>query len=192
MTVLNFCIVCQGRENLQRCGRCKSVQYCSAKCQKEDWNNHKKYCKELCGIRADLEELKDLPLCIAPYLATQKDFNSLRVKNWDEALDHLRIKLPGQAFRKYVTEELSWPLTLLAAICKHNLEGKSKLRVHVVGATERYMNQGYVTDLLEVSTHSRLSLELKCLHAFSFISHTFMSNTNISEYYDLDYETFAK
>ncbi|GFF78335.1 hypothetical protein IFM61392_10608 [Aspergillus lentulus] len=34
--------------NLSRCGACKRVSYCSAKCQKQDWyKNHKKICKEL-------------------------------------------------------------------------------------------------------------------------------------------------
>jgi len=150
MAVLNFCVVCQATENLLRCGRCKSVQYCGPKHQKQDWKNHKNYCKELLGIYNDHQELKDLPLCIAPYLASEKPFDTLRVKDWKEAMDHLRVKLPGQAFKKYVTEELSWPLTLLAAICKFNLDGKNKLRVHIMGATDRYMNHGYVTDLLEV------------------------------------------
>lgn len=34
--------------NLSRCNACKRVSYCSAKCQKKDWNrNHKKICKKL-------------------------------------------------------------------------------------------------------------------------------------------------
>ncbi|KIN02864.1 hypothetical protein OIDMADRAFT_52690 [Oidiodendron maius Zn] len=34
--------------NLSRCSACKRVSYCSAKCQKQDWNrNHKKICKKL-------------------------------------------------------------------------------------------------------------------------------------------------
>jgi len=150
MTLVNFCAVCQSTENLRRCGRCKSVQYCSAVCQKQDWSSHKNFCKELLGIHNDMTELKDLPVCIAPYLAIEKPFTSLRIKDWPEALEHLRIKLPGQAFQKYVTEEMSWPLTLLSAICRYNLDNKTKLRIHIMGATERYMSQGYVTDLLEI------------------------------------------
>jgi len=148
--LLNFCQVCQGTENLRRCGRCKSVQYCGPACQKADWSNHKLYCKELLSIHDDMNELKDLPVCIAPYLAEEKPITSLRLKDWLQAMEHLRIKLPGQAFRKYVTEELSWPLTLIAAICKFNLDSKTKLKIHIMGATERYMSQGYVTDLLEL------------------------------------------
>merc|ERR1719427_1826653 len=87
---------------------------------------------------------------MAPYLAEEKPITSLRLKDWLQAMEHLRIKLPGQAFRKYVTEELSWPLTLIAAICKFNLDSKTKLCIHIMGATERYMSQGYVTDLLEL------------------------------------------
>lgn len=34
-------------EKLLRCGLCKSASYCSAKCQKEDWQFHKRTCKKL-------------------------------------------------------------------------------------------------------------------------------------------------
>ena len=37
--------------NLSRCSACKRVSYCSAKCQKQDWNrNHKKICKKLIAL----------------------------------------------------------------------------------------------------------------------------------------------
>lgn len=37
--------------NLSRCSACKRVSYCSAKCQKQDWNrNHKKICKKLVAL----------------------------------------------------------------------------------------------------------------------------------------------
>ena len=31
---------------LLRCGKCRTAKYCSAKCQKEDWKEHKKVCKK--------------------------------------------------------------------------------------------------------------------------------------------------
>ncbi|KAI0788423.1 hypothetical protein C8Q75DRAFT_854374 [Abortiporus biennis] len=30
---------------LSHCGKCKSIFYCSPKCQKADWKRHKKYCQ---------------------------------------------------------------------------------------------------------------------------------------------------
>eukprot|EP01084_Bolivina_argentea_P122286 216702_1 len=42
----NICCVCS-ESTTQRCSGCKSVYYCSAKCQKQDWKMHKKQCKIL-------------------------------------------------------------------------------------------------------------------------------------------------
>lgn len=42
------CANCGGVENTKRCSGCKSVWYCSTKCQTIDWKaNHKKQCKKL-------------------------------------------------------------------------------------------------------------------------------------------------
>ena len=42
-----LCKFC-GKINLKilKCGRCKSAVYCDDKCQKSDWKEHKKECKE--------------------------------------------------------------------------------------------------------------------------------------------------
>ncbi|KAE9396351.1 hypothetical protein BT96DRAFT_922196 [Gymnopus androsaceus JB14] len=34
------------RKNLKRCGRCKSVWYCSSECQMKDWKEHRPYCTQ--------------------------------------------------------------------------------------------------------------------------------------------------
>jgi len=39
------CYVCYEPDQRQRCSRCKSVRYCSAQCQLNDWPRHKKDCK---------------------------------------------------------------------------------------------------------------------------------------------------
>jgi hypothetical protein len=40
------CEVCDdSHENLKKCGRCKSVRYCSTECQEEDWPEHKRVCR---------------------------------------------------------------------------------------------------------------------------------------------------
>ena len=40
------CASCgDSREDLQKCGRCKSVRYCSEECQREDWSEHKQVCR---------------------------------------------------------------------------------------------------------------------------------------------------
>jgi hypothetical protein len=40
------CASCgDSREDLQKCGRCKIVRYCSEKCQTDDWQQHKQVCR---------------------------------------------------------------------------------------------------------------------------------------------------
>jgi len=36
---------------INRCGKCKLIRYCSADCQKEDWNRHKKVCKTVTDVK---------------------------------------------------------------------------------------------------------------------------------------------
>jgi hypothetical protein len=43
--VCNFCKT--PKETLKKCGRCKSILYCSKKCQIKHWPTHKKVCKKL-------------------------------------------------------------------------------------------------------------------------------------------------
>lgn len=37
-----------------KCGKCKSIRYCSKKCQKKDWKNHKSYCQSSIIERGDV------------------------------------------------------------------------------------------------------------------------------------------
>ena len=46
-----FCCHChqtKERKSLMLCSECKIAQYCSAKCQKENWPKHKNHCKAFC------------------------------------------------------------------------------------------------------------------------------------------------
>lgn len=47
------CVTCiQEHPNLQVCAGCKTVMYCSRKCQQEDWSNHKVMCNAIQTIEA--------------------------------------------------------------------------------------------------------------------------------------------
>jgi hypothetical protein len=45
--------------NLLLCGGCKGVYYCSKKCQKEDWKDHKQICKSISRINDSKENQKE-------------------------------------------------------------------------------------------------------------------------------------
>lgn len=45
--VIDYCRSCGQRGPVQLCSACKSVYYCSAKCQGADWKRHKKLCKSI-------------------------------------------------------------------------------------------------------------------------------------------------
>ncbi|XP_020616117.1 ankyrin repeat and MYND domain-containing protein 2-like [Orbicella faveolata] len=41
------CGVCTENRNVKKCSACKTVGYCSVRCQKLHWQTHKKFCKQL-------------------------------------------------------------------------------------------------------------------------------------------------
>ncbi|KAL8618849.1 hypothetical protein ACOMHN_000856 [Nucella lapillus] len=41
------CMLCSKMDNLQKCGRCFGVYYCSKDCQRLDWTTHRKVCLAL-------------------------------------------------------------------------------------------------------------------------------------------------
>jgi hypothetical protein len=45
----SVCGACDATENLQRCGRCKAVAFCSKACQVKAWPQHKRVCNEGLG-----------------------------------------------------------------------------------------------------------------------------------------------
>jgi hypothetical protein len=42
-----YCNVCENKENLKICSRCKIIYYCSTEHQKQDWKTHKNVCKPI-------------------------------------------------------------------------------------------------------------------------------------------------
>jgi hypothetical protein len=52
--MLEHCVGCKKAfdRNLQLCGQCKSVFYCSSVCQKQHWKQHKQVCKHLKGQKS--------------------------------------------------------------------------------------------------------------------------------------------
>lgn len=58
-----MCICCKEESydgEFKRCSRCKQVKYCSAECQKRDWNEHKNICKILNTSESEVYEILKL------------------------------------------------------------------------------------------------------------------------------------
>jgi hypothetical protein len=45
--IRNACGFCKSSGCSKKCSRCKETFYCSTKCQREDWNQHKTRCKKV-------------------------------------------------------------------------------------------------------------------------------------------------
>ncbi|KID74370.1 Ubiquitin carboxyl-terminal hydrolase 19 [Metarhizium brunneum] len=54
----SLCTVCD-KHDARLCGRCKSVRYCSAECQKEDWPTHKLPCKAFSNFDVSTRETSE-------------------------------------------------------------------------------------------------------------------------------------
>ena len=62
-SICNYCL--KDDKDLLVCSRCRARRYCSKDCQKQDWSDHKKYCKEsaneaLASQKAAKKEYKKL------------------------------------------------------------------------------------------------------------------------------------
>ena len=86
---MEYCANCGGAESkdgdkhitLKSCGACKSVRFCSAKCQKVHWSKHKGACKmraaelirdKIIFKQPDGNHLGDCPICCLPMPANER------------------------------------------------------------------------------------------------------------------------
>ncbi|EJD50561.1 hypothetical protein AURDEDRAFT_182461 [Auricularia subglabra TFB-10046 SS5] len=98
-----WCAACGADEDdsdkLLRCGTCKNHFYCSAKCQKKDWNAHKHNCSSLpLGELAYLDPLDDEQ---ATKLNEEVHRVALLLHEWEKAFDEQgrAARAEGKPFR---------------------------------------------------------------------------------------------
>ena len=97
--MVNICSVC-GSEGAKRCGKCRSVCYCSVECQKKDWKDHKKACKvkqnSIAAPNSDSEDAKAIfsePFTLekfVPYVNRIKEVTKQCAEMW------VRLRLNGK------------------------------------------------------------------------------------------------
>jgi len=94
-------------KRLLRCGRCRSVSYCNAECQKLNWSSHKGFCNELASRQFDdimawyesVPKLAEKVVCLAwlnrkesPFVKVQGGVSARLAKpNWYLAQCGLRL-----------------------------------------------------------------------------------------------------
>ncbi len=94
----DFCYGCCLIENinLKTCGRCHLAKYCSEKCQKEDYPNHKKDCRKIKKLMDNVEGLAEELRCYSDFGQPAENYFETHVgRFWGfiETRDYCRARL---------------------------------------------------------------------------------------------------
>jgi len=94
--ICNYC----HNENIElfKCASCKCVYYCSKKCQKQDWKEHKEHCKTF-NERTECKKSKKAYMFLKNSFkissnVIRKNFNVKKIKYWEFIMedDHIRVE----------------------------------------------------------------------------------------------------
>lgn len=103
-SVTPSCVSCSKVDNLKRCAKCHTTQYCSRDCQKKDWNAHKKVCAQYAANNTSASSTSATPPSAEPpkslTVRIEKPFYELSTNTWlDNFPEHDVHKLLIDCFR---------------------------------------------------------------------------------------------
>eukprot|EP01080_Neovahlkampfia_damariscottae_P009296 gene9296-1384_t len=97
-----------------RCNNCQYIYYCSPKCQKEDWINHKHECKSILKISPNkpTESIRLMGRVLQKRLADESFYKKYQnlISHYDQKKDDKELLQMGVLVHQFISEESKIPL----------------------------------------------------------------------------------
>eukprot|EP01066_Platyproteum_vivax_P006793 Platyproteum_vivax@DN2496_c0_g1_i1.p1 len=133
----NSCWFCQKHDVSLRCSACLRAYYCSKEHKKQDFKRHKKVCsklKEKCEDEEFIFSSKQTSI-YTKIIVAQEISDLSKLDSWS-SFDKFFVLPLDKPFERQLKMFLSFSLTVIHALCKHKLDKKEGVKVHIIGSED--------------------------------------------------------